>query len=259
MPLKSLALRLSAWWRDTRIAAIFLTQLPLRERGEIAPDELARATRAFPLVGAAVGLVGGAIYTLAVWLNLPPLAAGLAAVAATVLLTGALHEDGLADTADGFGGGRTRERKLEIMRDSRLGSYGAVALILSIGLRAAALAVLTPEGAIAALIAAHALGRAAIPPIMCFLPLARRDGLAADAQRPTWQVAGSAAALGLIAAAITLGPGLALACLLIIATAAVTIARIAQRQIGGYSGDVLGATEQLAETLVLLFVAAALT
>ena len=133
-----------------------------------------------------------------------------------------------------------------------------MALILSVGLRAAALATLATGWAIAALIAAHALARAAIPLIMCSTPLARSEGLAAESQSPAWSVAGSAAALGLIVAALALGPGLGLAGLLIAGAAAVTIARIAQRQIGGYSGDVLGAAEQLAETLLLLFAAAAL-
>ena len=152
----------AAWLTDLKIGLIFLTRLPLKHAGEISGRDLARATRVNPVVGAIIGAVGAAAFWTASALGLPALLCGLLAVAATILLTGAFHEDGLADVADGFGGGWQREQKLEIMRDSRVGTYGATALILTVALRSAALAALaTPELAGPALIAAHAVARSA--------------------------------------------------------------------------------------------------
>src|ERR1700760_415860 len=129
-------------WRDEFLAAFtFLTRLPLGSaHTDVPPPSLADASGAFPLVGLVIGAIGGIAYAIASALALPALAAALIAIAATALITGALHEDGLADTADGFGGGATREMKLEIMRDSRIGTFGVLALIFSIGLRAIAIA-----------------------------------------------------------------------------------------------------------------------
>src|SRR5579864_5025125 len=124
------------WPDDLLIAAAFLTRMPIPTPA-VLPGRLAQASWAFPLVGVGVGLLGGLAYAFAAWLGLPTLAAALIAVAGTAALTGALHEDGLADTADGFGGGATPEAKLTIMRDSRNGAYGVLALIFSVALRAA--------------------------------------------------------------------------------------------------------------------------
>src|SRR5215469_1055652 len=128
-------------WRDELVAALtFLTRLPLgRARADAPPPSLADTVWAFPVAGVVIGAIGGIAYAIARGLALPALAAALIAVATTALVTGALHEDGLADTADGFGGGATREAKLDIMRDSRVGSYGACALTLSLMLRWSAL------------------------------------------------------------------------------------------------------------------------
>ncbi len=248
---------LADWWTDFRVGLIFLTRLPLRYDGEIAGSELSRATRLYPLVGLAVGAAGGAVFWLAAAIGLPPLLAGLIAVAATMLLTGALHEDGLADTADGLGGGGDRARRLEIMGDSRSGSYGVAALILSIGLRAAALAALAaPAAAAGALIAAHAISRACLPAAMATLPLAREDGLAAQAGQPQPGWAWTALALAALVALPVLGLGTGVAALLAGALAAGLVAWLARVRIGGYTGDVLGAMQQAAETAVLLTVVA---
>ena len=133
------AARLAAVVDPILAALMLLTRLPVRVARPMAPAAFARAYGWFPAVGALVGAVGG----LVLWGAggaVPPLAAALLAVAAQVLLTGGLHEDGLADVADGFGGGRDRERRLAIMRDSRIGTYGALALVLGVGLRVALLA-----------------------------------------------------------------------------------------------------------------------
>src|SRR3954470_16025626 len=145
---------------DLKIGFIFLTRLPFPHQTPIAKGEVSQALWTAPVVGVAVGLLGAGVYWLAQALHLPPLPAAALAVAATLIATGGLHEDGLADVADGFGGGATRDRKLEIMRDSRIGTYGVCALILSIVLRVSALTNLGDTGLVTiVLIAAHAAGR----------------------------------------------------------------------------------------------------
>ena len=136
-PLLPLAIRTA---EEMAFAASFLTRLPLRFPSPSAePDLLPRTMTWFPLVGAGIGLITGLVYLSASGLGATPALAGWLAVVATVVLTGGLHEDGLADFADGLGGGNTREEKLAIMRDSRIGSYGVLAMVLVIGLRVSAL------------------------------------------------------------------------------------------------------------------------
>ena len=159
--------------------------MPVRHEGPIAAGALGRALRLAPVIGAIVGLAGALAYWLAVALGLPPLIAGFAAVGITMVVTGALHEDGLADVADGFGGGDDVARKLEIMRDSRIGTYGVAVVVLSIASRGVALGALSsPEAAGMALIAAHTVSRSFLPAAMVALPPAKPDGLAASAAGP---------------------------------------------------------------------------
>jgi adenosylcobinamide-GDP ribazoletransferase len=203
-----------------------------------------------------VGLAGAAAYALASKPGLAPGTAALLALATTVLLTGALHEDGLADTADGLGGGRTRERKLEIMRDSRIGTYGACALILSFGLRWSALAAIASPWAVAlALCSAHAAARAGVPAFMSLVTPARPDGLSAAAGSPPARSVAIAFALGTLCLVLALGPGKALIGLILLSLAGLALARLAIRQIGGQTGDILGAFEQIGEILILLVAA----
>ena len=244
------------WLADLRSAASFLTRVPLGRHAWSEHDDPARATRAYPLVGLGVGLAGGLAFWLASVLALPPAACALIAIAATMVLTGALHEDGLADVADGFGGGLDRARKLAIMRDSRIGAYGVAALVLSIGLRAAALTALAPGAAALALIAAHGASRGVLGPVLAITPLARADGLAASVRQPSAQQAATALGLALVIAALALGPLRGLSVLVLAVLAAVILAALARWQIGGTTGDVLGATQQTAETAILLALAA---
>src|SRR6185437_9574798 len=245
----------ATWWEDFRRAAQFLTRVPLTPPA--VERTLAEASWAFPLVGAAIGLAAGIAYAIALALHLPPAAAALIALGAGVLITGGLHEDGLADTADGFGGGAEREAKLAIMRDSRIGNYGVLALLFSIGLRAAGLVAIGGRGhVLGALIAAHAVGRGVLPLVLRALPPARADGLGAEAGRPepaiAWSAAGFAALIALFA--LDLLPGLtALAAAALSTVLGIALAR---RQIGGYTGDVLGAIEQSGETVMVLVAAA---
>jgi adenosylcobinamide-GDP ribazoletransferase len=171
----------------------------------------------------------------------------------TLLATGCLHEDGVADAADGFGGGETRERKLDIMRDSRIGTYGVCALIVALILRVGVLASFFSSGSAAwALIASHAGARAAMMAFMFLVPPARRDGLSSDAGQPPIESAGVAAALGFVISAICLGLAHAVIAAILLAIVIAVMAWLSRRQIGGQTGDVLGAVEQIAEITILL-------
>lgn len=241
-----------SWGRDIVAAAIFLTRLPLRWRGEWPPGQHASAQRAFPIVGAGIGLAGGAAYLVAHGVGLPPVLAAIAAVGVQALLTGALHEDGLADMADGLGGGGDRDRKLEIMRDSRIGSYGAIALMLGLAARIGAIAAIDdPAATAAALVASGAASRALLPSLTRYFEPARRDGIAATAGRPTLGIALTAGGLAILVAVLTTG-GVGVAAIGVAAAAAFGLGWIARRQIGGYTGDVLGAAQQAAEIFFLL-------
>jgi adenosylcobinamide-GDP ribazoletransferase len=237
----------------------FCTRLPLKLDGDSTGESLARAAWTFPLIGVLIGLFAALVYWLAASFDMLPLVSATLAITATLLITGALHEDGLADTVDGFGGGDTKDRKLEIMRDSCTGTYGVSALVLSFMLRAGALASLVEPGLVAvALIAAHAGGRAAMPVLMLVLPRARQDGLSAQAGKPPLGSALAAAMLGMLVLAFCLGPATALVAALLVACAVAFIAWLSDRQIGGQTGDVLGAVEQVSEIAILLVAAAML-
>ena len=240
---------------DLALAISFCTRIPVGALAGDKPD-LARASWAMPVAGAVIGIAGALAYWIAFRLGLSPLPAAALALAAIMLFTGCLHEDGLADTADGFGGGASRERKLEIMRDSRIGTYGVCALIVSFALRWSALASqATPIRVGAALIAAHVAARAILPAFMRSVPLARADGLSAQAGRPPVGSVMIAAMIGIIVLGIALGPIAMVAAIVLLALAAAFMARLAIRQIGGQTGDVLGAVEQFAEVIVLLLAA----
>jgi adenosylcobinamide-GDP ribazoletransferase len=238
------------------IAVAVLTRLPV---GAALPAEgaIAASGWAFPLVGAGIGALAALAFLIAELLGCGDAPAALIALAAGLALTGALHEDGLADTADGFGGGGSREEKLAIMRDSRHGSFGVIALVLSIGLRAAALGTIgEPIHASLALIAAHAASRGALPPLMRMLAPARADGLGAMAGQPRRTVAILAAVLGGALALAVLGPRTGAIALVLSGGALALAAMLARRQIGGYTGDVLGFFQQIGEIVMLLVAAA---
>lgn len=241
---------------DFIIATVVLTRLPV---GAVQPADgtVAAAGWAFPLVGAGVGALSAAAFFIAQAVGLSVPAAALLAVLASIAVTGAFHEDGLADTVDGFGGGRTREAKLAIMRDSRHGTFGILALVLGTGLRAAALAAIgDPIHAGLALIAAHAVSRGALPPLMRLLPPARDDGLGATAGRPSLVVALVAALLGAAIGVALLGPAAGAIAVLCSVIAVALAAILARRQVGGYTGDVLGFFQQIGEIVMLLAAAA---
>jgi adenosylcobinamide-GDP ribazoletransferase len=238
---------------EIKTAVVFSTRLPLPAFGPAGDATIAQAIWALPLAGVVVGGVGAIVYAIAHRLGVPAWPAAALTIAATLVLTGCLHEDGLADTADGFGGGATRERKLEIMRDSRIGAYGVCALVVSILIRAGVLASLADPAWVAwALIAAHCAGRATLPVLMFLVGPARADGLSVTAGQPPREQAIAGAVLGVVILLICLGFESALIAAVLLAVSVAVMARLSTAQIGGQTGDVLGALEQVGEIIVLL-------
>jgi adenosylcobinamide-GDP ribazoletransferase len=235
----------------------FLTRLPIPFSRTIDPPALNQTMRMFSVAGALIGLMIAAVLIVGKIAQLPPLLTAVVAVAAGVLITGALHEDGFADTADGLGGGRTRERRLEIMRDSRIGSYGALALILAVTLRAVAYGSLLnmPLPALVTIVVAtQSFSRALVVDLLWATPPARSDGLSNFAGQPPRAVAMFAIVIGLALsllagyytsfgnAVLALGLGLA-------ATAAIRWQAV--RLIGGQTGDICGAAQVACELMML--------
>ena len=249
------------------MALQFLTRLPVPRWVGWQPAWLNACVRHFPLVGALVGAAGAAVACSAL-LAWPPLVAAALAVAATLWLTAAFHEDGLADSFDALLGAAPREKALAIMKDSRIGSYGAAALVLSLLLRVALLAELLARGplpAAAACVAAHAAGRAAAVVLMAVLPYGG-DEAQAKAKPLAHEVSGASAAWAVVtgaaalaaAAAATPSPIAAWASGIGALTLSCAVLRgWLRRRLGGYTGDTLGACEQLGEIAVLLALAAA--
>ncbi len=230
----------------------FLTRIPIEVKDR--RPELGRAVPWFPVVGAIVGaIVGGA--AAALWYGVPPPVAAAVAITLGLLITGAFHEDGLGDTADAFGGGSTVERRLQILKDPRQGTYGVCAICASIVVRVACVAVLPgPAMMFAALVVAAVLGRAAAVVLTATMPPATFDGLGASAaaelgSAAVWISLLVAAALGAAAVGWWIGP-------LFLAAALTTwvVAALADSKIGGIVGDVLGAAEVVTECVVLVVV-----
>ena len=225
-----------------------LSRLPLPQRAFSG----ARSVWVWPLVGAVIGAAAG----LAAWggatLGLPPGVTAAGVMAVTTLLTGAMHEDGLADSADGLFGGWTAERRLEIMKDSRIGSYALLALLITGLARWSALTVvIAVPSAMAILIAAGALSRAPMAVMMALMPNARQGGLSAGTGRPGLLRTALCCALALAVALIAVGPA-ALPLALAVILPALAMAWLAQRRIGGQTGDILGAAQHLGETALLI-------
>ena len=249
---------LARLWPDLVANLRFFSRLPTPSRTAEGGLDLNRVAWATPLAGALIGAFAALALAIAQMLLLPPFVAATLAVAALAAITGALHEDGLADLADGFGGGSTREAKLAIMRDSRVGSFGAVALMLSLTLRIGALAALSRGGlafAGASLILAGAASRAGALVPLALLPAARPDGAGASAGRLELGkliAAGiTTAALAFLTGVLALGVTRAFFSSVMVGAAAWAVSALARRQIGGQTGDVAGAAQQAAEIACL--------
>ncbi|WP_317204222.1 adenosylcobinamide-GDP ribazoletransferase [Janthinobacterium sp.] len=240
----------------------FFTRLPIPRWVGFEADWLHHASRYFPLVGVVVAAIAGAVYAAAAWLWPAPVAVLLSSAAA-IYATGAFHEDGFADMCDGFGGGLTRERVLEIMKDSRIGAYGAIGIGCLLALKCLVLAMLPPGAVVAALFLAHPFSRLAATALIWRLDYARDEGkakpLAQEMTTPEFAIAALCAA----APALLLGLGGQLSWTAIgagaigAAGAAFWLARKCVRRLGGYTGDCLGAVQQVSEVVLYLAVLAA--
>jgi adenosylcobinamide-GDP ribazoletransferase len=244
------AMRLPA---DTATALAFFSRLPVRTPAGAL--DLRRSAGAWPLAGLLLAIPAALLLLLLHAAEFPPVVAVLLALALYAALTGAMHEDGLSDVADGFGGGTTRDDKLAIMRDSRLGAFGALALLFAVLLKTSALAALAllPGYAAVALLGAAVLSRSmALWHWNATLP-ARRGGMAWSAGRPDWLSLLIGLVLGAVATIVLLAAfGLAAVLAIIMAAAGVGLfSSLAVRQIGGHTGDTIGAAQQVSETLLL--------
>ena len=239
------------------IALQFFTRLPIPRWVGFEPAWLHHASRYFPLVGLVVAAVAALAYAVAalVW---PVPVAVLLSMAASIYLTGAFHEDGLADMCDGFGGGMTRERVLDIMRDSRIGTYGAVGAGLMLALKGTLLCQFSPAAAIAALFVAHPLSRLTAASLIWQLDYARDEGkakpLAQEMTTGEFSVAAGCAFVPLVLTAVTGYFDWSVIGASVTAAFAMTawIARKCVQRIGGYTGDCLGAVQQLSEVVIYL-------
>jgi adenosylcobinamide-GDP ribazoletransferase len=224
---------------DARAAVAFLTRLPAWRRATGSDSGLAGAAGYFPLVGLLVAGMGIGVWA-AVEPLLGPLVAAVASVLATVVVTGALHEDGLADVADGFWAGTSPRQRLEIMRDSRIGTFGVLAVAGDVLLRAALLASLDLAGVARVLVAGHVIGRAAPLVLGAWLLPARADGLGLRLGKPR-RGGVTLAAVTVVASAVVTAEAWAFVPLLAAGVAVTAMGWSARRRIGGYTGDVLGA------------------
>lgn len=231
-----------------RAAVGFLTRVPM---GKIEAQEMPGAVAWFPIVGLLLGGIAGAVFLGAAKLATPTVAAALA-ITIDALLTGGFHHDGLADMADGFGGGWTVEQRLEIMKDSRHGTYGVMSLVLVLVLQVSALAALSPHDGLVALIAGASLGRGAAVILLLTMKPARTTGLGVDYQAGVSRVR---VAIALVIVGLLTIWMAGLAGLWFIVVAAVgggAVALLSHRKIHGMAGDVLGAAQQIAFTCVLV-------
>ncbi|UWQ61548.1 adenosylcobinamide-GDP ribazoletransferase [Leisingera caerulea] len=236
---------------DVALALVLLTRLPLPHLPAATFQRQAKAVWAFPLAGLAVALPAALLAALALAAGLPAAAAAGLALAVQVILTGAMHEDGLADTADGLWGGFDRARRLEIMKDSRIGAYGVIALILGFGLRWSAVAALLQVAGPWPLVALAMMSRAVMPALMAALPNARTAGLSQTVGRPRALPCLLAAFLAVLLSLPLIGAA-ALGTALAMGVAALGLGALARVKIGGQTGDILGASQQVAEIAGLL-------
>lgn len=238
-------------WGDLAAGFGLLTRLPVPVDFAAAQARGGAAAWTWPVVGACVGLAGAVAGGLGLWLGLPVSLAAVVVLLAQVMLTGAMHEDGLADSADGLWGGQTRDRRLEIMKDSRTGAYGVIALVLALLMRWAGVVALMQAGGLwGGLIAVGALSRLPMIAIMSLMPAARAGGLSRSVGRPGRATFWLGIAIGLGLAALFAGPA-SLMLALVTAGAALAVGLIARAKIGGQTGDILGASQQVAEIAAL--------
>lgn len=244
---------------DLGAAIGLLTRLPFPVDEELAVKRGARAAWAWPLVGLLPVLVATGLATILLSLSVPAVWAAIFWLSVHIMLTGAMHEDGLADSADGFWGGYDRVRRLAIMKDSHIGSYGVIALVLSIAARVSTLAVILPAtGAFTALLVVGITSRLPMVILMAALPNARGRGLSESVGRPSQETTLLATVITLVLALI-LTPAAILPLFVYITFTTTGIAALAKSKIGGQTGDVLGTAQQITEITALAVFAALLS
>lgn len=244
--------------KDVYLSVVFLTRLPAPGWPDAAARKLSAGMWAFPIAGVLVATIAGLVFAICDAIGLPVYISALFCVVALIISTGGLHEDGLSDLADGVWGGADPAKRLEIMSDSRIGAYGAIALIVSVGGRVAAIAAIgQPLFVLGALVASAAVSRAMMPAIISFGSPAKASGLGTRAGTPDVMNWGIALLLAAAIAAIAAPAGW-LSCLIAAALGAALIAWFARRNLGGYTGDVLGAAQQVAELFALAIIASAI-
>lgn len=238
-------------FKDVATALALLTRFPVKAEFDLT----AQASWAYPFAGTVLGTFAALITAIAMWLGVDPMLAAGIYLAATVFMSGAMHEDGLADTADGFWGGWDPARRLEIMKDSAIGAYGVIALILGLITRWAAVWLLIDGGWwFFPLIAIETLSRGAMPALMHALPNARDTGLSQSQGRPDTATAGLAIAGASVLSLLLIGLS-TIPLLIFGALAATGMALLAKTKIGGQTGDVLGATQQITAITLLMVLA----
>ena len=235
--------------RSLRAAVSFLTVLPVANADGSPGERLGRAY--FPAIGALIGLAGGLV-AVSVGAVSSPLLGAAAAVAALAVLTGAIHLDGLADTADGLLTHGDATRRLEVMRDPRLGSYGVTAVVVVLILEVAAISSMAPLRALTGLVIAGALSRFATAAVISFVPYVRPSGLGVAAWEPKRRALDLAVGAATAASVCLLDPLRALAALPLVALVALSLVTVARRRLGGATGDVCGAVAELCQLAVLL-------
>ncbi|SMR71776.1 cobalamin-5'-phosphate synthase [Aliiroseovarius halocynthiae] len=236
---------------DIPAAIGLLTRLPIRVDLTQATQRASLSAWAWPLAGVVPAVIGWGLGCAAISAGLSPLFAACLALLGQIMVTGALHEDGLADVADGFWGGYDRPRRLEIMKDSRIGAYGVIALILSLGLRASALSVLlATSSGLPALIVIAISSRLPMVLLMAAIPNARGHGLASQVGRPPAATAWLASGISALAVLILM-PSALPALLVFTGLGTLALTALAKAKIGGQTGDVLGASQQIAEIIGL--------
>ncbi len=246
---------LSLW--DIPLALVLLTRLPVPTLPQHVFKRQSKAAWAFPIAGAIVGGLGLLVGQIAVGVGLPPLACAGLIVSTLIVTTGAMHEDGLADTFDGFWGGFVKERRLEIMKDSHIGTYGVLALLLSQLIRVAAIVALLNAELAAGVLAACIFSRALMPVPMALMANARSSGLSHSVGEPPRLAVVSGLGLAFLLAILLVGATAVLSCLLsLLAVSGLWL--LAKAKIGGQTGDVLGATQQIGEITFLLALTASL-
>ncbi len=248
------------WLQDIRAALMFLTILPVGgEGGVAAPPVRPRFLRAFPLAGAVIGGLSGLVLILSGWAGMPAMMAAALSVGAGILLSGAMHEDGLSDMVDGLGG-RTREHRLRIMRDPAVGAFGVLALMLAVLLNVLALGHVAEAigflRAAAVVAAAHAVSRLAAVRMLHALPPVRADGRGREAGRPGRNILLRAALVALAVVMLTGWPAAGLPAMVGALTAAMLtgelVIRWTERLLGGQTGDAAGAVEVIVRTIFLI-------